>query len=225
MRTLLSIVSLVVLASVMHAQEPARAPAAPQVAVPASAAAPAAPQTAAPARVPEPARQTPAPAPARPAAPAPRPVAPAQPAAPAVVSAIDLSDRQLVNIRIDVAVSEEGGSSPPTRRTVSLTLADRQGGSVRTTNPFTNVVSPLPGNVPDGPTRPGPRMNLDAFPMLQKDGRVQAQITLDYGIPGVGTSIKVEPLLESGKPLVASQSIDPLSDRRITVEITATVLK
>ena len=32
-------------------------------------------------------------------------------------------------------------------------------------------------------------------------------------------------ILESGKPLVVSQATDPISDRRVTVEVTATILK
>ena len=31
--------------------------------------------------------------------------------------------------------------------------------------------------------------------------------------------------LENGKPLVISEASDPLSDRRVTVEVTATILK
>jgi hypothetical protein len=32
-------------------------------------------------------------------------------------------------------------------------------------------------------------------------------------------------ILESGKPMVVSQAADPTSDRKITVEVTATILK
>ena len=32
-------------------------------------------------------------------------------------------------------------------------------------------------------------------------------------------------VLESGKPVVAAQSVDPVGDRRVTVEVTATVLR
>jgi hypothetical protein len=32
-------------------------------------------------------------------------------------------------------------------------------------------------------------------------------------------------ILESGKPTVVSQAADPSSDRKITVEVTATILK
>lgn len=149
-----------------------------------------------------------APAPAaRPApAPAPPPRAAAAPAAPA----------QLVNIRIEVAVLEDGGAQPAARKVTSLTLADRQNGSVRAVG--------FPPNVQGEPPPPVPRMFVDAFPMMQRDGRVQVQLTLEYGRPGA-TSVRVEPLLESGKALVVSESVDPLSDRRTRVELTATILK
>jgi hypothetical protein len=44
--------------------------------------------------------------------------------------------------------------------------------------------------------------------------------------PG-GSSLnqRVGIILEGGKPLVISQAADPISDRKITVEIRATILK
>ncbi len=32
-------------------------------------------------------------------------------------------------------------------------------------------------------------------------------------------------ILESGKPMLVSQSADPIGDRQVTVEVTATILK
>ena len=32
-------------------------------------------------------------------------------------------------------------------------------------------------------------------------------------------------IFESGKPIIVSQAADPTSDRKITVEVTATILK
>ena len=32
-------------------------------------------------------------------------------------------------------------------------------------------------------------------------------------------------VLESGKPMIVSQAADPVSDRKITVEVTATILR
>ena len=44
---------------------------------------------------------------------------------------------------------------------------------------------------------------------------------------GIGTDIKqnLVLILESGKSLVVSQATDPISDRRVTVEVTATILR
>jgi hypothetical protein len=177
--------------------------------------------------------QQPAPAPPRPpraaapAAPAAPPAQPAPPAPPATTAVVpEMPAGQLVNIRIEVAVIEEGGTGQPSRKTVSLTLADRQNGSVRATaSPFEQIPFPAPRPDPAGNEGPAPRMNVDVFPMMQRDGRAQVQLTLDYGRPGAGTSIRVEPLLESGKPMVVSHTMNPASDRRISVEMTATIVK
>jgi hypothetical protein len=166
-----------------------------------------------------PARPAPRGNPPRAAAPAPAPAAPPAVAAPAPqrAAAPPAQPAQLVNIRIEVAVSEDGGNQPAGRKVTSLTLADRQSGSVRAMG---TVPPAAPGEMPVV----APRMFVDAFPMMQRDGRVQVQLTLEYGRPGA-TSVRVEPLLESGKPLVVSESVDPFSDRRTRVELTATILK
>ena len=146
--------------------------------------------------------QTPAPA----AAPATQP--PRQPATPA----------QLVNIKIVVNVIEEGGGQPLAQKATSLTLADRQSGSVRATSSRTERTAD------DREVSMPYRTFVDALPVMQRDGRVQVQLTLEHGRPG-SSSVRVEPLLESGKTLVVSESTDPASDRRTRVELTATVLK
>jgi hypothetical protein len=97
-------------------------------------------------------------------------------------------------------------------------LADRQNGSVRA------MGFPKAERGTDGEVVAPQRMFVDAFPIMQSDGRVQVQLTLEYGRPGA-TSVRVEPLLESGRMLVVSESTDPHSDRRVRVELTATILK
>ena len=175
-----------------------------------------------PARLARPARQAP---PAPPAAPAPaapnarRPgneqAPPLPPPAPAPSSPRPTTPAQLVNIRIDVVVTEDGGTAPQTRKTATLLLADRQGGSVRSFGRREGANNGAPA-----------RVNVDAFPVVERDGRVRLQVTLEYGVAGADdTSVRVEPLLESGKTIVVSQSTNPTSDRRVTVELTATVLK
>jgi hypothetical protein len=124
-----------------------------------------------------------------------------------------------VNIRIEVTIIDEGGPQP-SRKTVSVTVGDRQSGQVRSA-----VVVPGIGPVP---------LALDVLPALERNGKIRARITLEYQ-PNPGADRK-EPtpvemrlsfgvILESGRKIVAAQAADPVTDRRVSAEVTATVLK
>jgi 2-oxoglutarate dehydrogenase E2 component (dihydrolipoamide succinyltransferase) len=176
------------------AQQPAPAPAAP----------------AAPAAAPRPAQapQAPrAPAPVTPARPAPAPGA-----APYVIPEPN-QPGQLVNIQIDIVLTTEGGTQAPVRKTVTLTLADKQEGSVRSMD---RVAAPQSGS-----------LNVDARPVMQANGQVLTRIGLEFSgtddVPFV--QVRAQPLLESGRALRISRAVSPRTDRSVTVEVTATVLK
>jgi hypothetical protein len=90
--------------------------------------------------------------------------------------------------------------------------------------------------------RGNPRFNLeagvDARPFVSVDGPIQVELTLEY-VPlrstgdvkegarqrpsGINQSLTV--VLQNGKPLIVSQAADPISDRKVVVEVKATVLK
>ncbi len=69
------------------------------------------------------------------------------------------------------------------------------------------------------------------------DGSVQLELTIGYnplGTQVLDSAAGVRPtelnqsmtvVLQNGKPLVVSQAADPVSDRKIIVEVKATVLK
>lgn len=130
---------------------------------------------------------------------------------------------QPVNIRFDFAIIDEGGPQP-SRKVVSMMVADRQSGLVRSF-----VLIPGFGDVP---------ISVDALPTIERDGRIRARVTLEYRAnPAPAETEKPGPpptasmrlsfgiLLESGRKVVAAQAADPVTDRRVTVEVTATVLK
>ena len=180
------------------AQEPAPAP----PAAPAAPAPPAAPRAA----------QAPRPASApRAQAPAPAPAAPAPPGSAPVV-AIDPTPGQLVNIQIDIVLVAEGGTEGTARKTITLMVADRQEGSVR--------------SLERSPGAQG-SLNVDARPVVQPNGKVLTRLGLEFqsgnDVPFV--QVRVQPLLESGKSLRISRAVSPKGDRSVTVEVTATVLK
>ena len=80
-------------------------------------------------------------------------------------------------------------------------------------------------------------LNVDARPFVSTEGQIQLEITLVYAPikgPGDPKESKQRPagvnqsqtvVLQSGKPLIISQAADPTGDRKIVVEVKATVLK
>jgi len=127
---------------------------------------------------------------------------------------------QLANVRIDVKIADERAGQPPVSKTVSLTVADRRDGSVRAS---ANDFGPVP-------------LNVDASPVI--DGvHIRLALGLQYTWIDEAATGEARPrsrrdfqqrlglVLEDGKPLRVAQSADPLSDRRVSLEVTATILR
>ena len=88
--------------------------------------------------------------------------------------------------------------------------------------------------------RPTP-LNVDVDANILADNKVRVALNLQYhadaaadgappgapAIPGQRMQIRdaVTMILESGKPLVVAQSADPVSDRQVTVEVKAAILR
>ena len=133
---------------------------------------------------------------------------------------------QPVNVRIEITISEATGPGEPARKLVTMILADRQNGSIRTS-----------GWVRMTGERRDVVINVDARPILLRDNAVRVELGLQYQPAGssqtatntdvaqTGLNERLNTILESGKPLVVSQASDPASDRRISVEVKATILR
>lgn len=150
-----------------------------------------------------------------PQSPAARPPAPARPEIPG----------QPTNIKLELTITDQTGPGEPGKRTVSMILADRQHGSIRSSG---SVL--LAGN------RINVSLNVDARPIIINDNRIRLELTLEYApkpgtenaTSGEGRAHLTERLgliVDPGKPMVVSQASDPTSDRRMSVELTATILK
>lgn len=174
------------------------------------------------------AAQAPAPTTARPAQ-TPTPV----PAAAAQAARAPEPAGQPLNIMLELTITDQGGSGTPTKKTVSLIVADRQNGSVRSR-----------GRVAAGRDV---IINVDARPQITRDNVVRLDLGLEYQ-PVVDERVsaaaatpnaapfppepsysnlnqRISVLLDSGKPLVISQAADPGSTRQISVEVKATIAK
>jgi len=141
---------------------------------------------------------------------------------------------QPVNVRVELTITDQRGDGTPVVKTVSMLASDRSwsrirtGGELRTTTGLFPVI-----------------LNVDARPtLLTKDAhRARVELTIEYRpsasqfpimasgdapdvnktTPNINESISV--ILEDGKPMLISQSADPVTDRKVKVEVKATILR
>ena len=111
------------------------------------------------------------------------------------------------NIRIDVAITDSAEKT--TKKVVSMLIADGNDGRIRSQGQGV--------------------LNVDGHGQATTDGRVYVSITIEYmpdrnaNVTNLNQSIRL--VLAAGKPTLISQSADPGTDRKVTVEVTATVIK
>jgi hypothetical protein len=124
------------------------------------------------------------------------------------------------NVRLEIKISDTLNSgSPETAKVVSMLILDGRSGQVRSTSD-SGVI------------------NVDARPTIRPDGRIYLQLGFEYRpelttqqAQQTGTSRiamyneTLNLVVVDGKSILASQSADPRSDRKVVIEITATVIK
>ena len=130
----------------------------------------------------------------------------------------------LTNVQVELTLTDQLGSGVPEKKTVSMIVASGNWGKIRSV-----------GTVrPAGEPPFGVDLNVDARPHVSVDGQIQLELTLNYSPPADKDSVRPRPtginqsqtvVLQSGKPLTISQAADPLNDRKVIVEVKATVLK
>lgn len=121
------------------------------------------------------------------------------------------------NIRLELAITDTFTGSP-VKKTVSLLILNGNSGMIRTRGS-------------DGWSV----LNVDAVAQAYQNGQVSLRLTFEYAPtsakdvtpnnrpPSLNESITV--VLQDGKSMLVSQSADPGTDRKVTTELTATILK
>jgi hypothetical protein len=183
--------------------------------------APARPATAPAAPTPPPgARPAPAPV-APPAAPAQVVPAPPAPSGPAPVRGLPGGP----NIRFDVTITDTGGPKPVSK-TLSLTIgSSNNNGSVRSTSQAPNPS----GNPPAMLTIP---LNVDVRNVNWLENGIRATVAIEYqpylpdakAQPGLIVA-NATTVFADGRKMQILATSDPVSDRKTTIEVTATVVK
>jgi hypothetical protein len=138
------------------------------------------------------------------------------------------------NVKLDLTITDTY-TGTPVKKTVSMLILNGSNGMIRTSNRLaTGYVVGL---------------NVDAAAMIHQGGLITVRVTFEYTPAQTGASAgseqKAAPaeqglsprsqpaelheslsvVLQDGKPLLVSQSADPTTDRRVTVELMATILK
>src|SRR5262249_18244199 len=138
-----------------------------------------------------------------------------------------------INVKIDVSITDQTGTAAPAKKVVTMLTTDRQSNSIRST-------ASVPVKTSGGPSfnYRNVTSNGVAGPTIvtKQSTKVLVAFGLEYLPRSAGGAEGLEPgrpqlnerlslVLESGKPMIVSLAADPMSDRKITVEVTATILK
>jgi hypothetical protein len=131
------------------------------------------------------------------------------------------------NVKIELTITDQRAEGPAVVKTVTATIVDRSPARIRTSGA---VQTPM-----------GMRdvvLNVDATPSLVTVNNVtkmRVSMSIEYRpvaresdtdrttTPTINEQLTV--VLEDGKPLVISQSADPATDRKVKVEVKATILR
>lgn len=138
---------------------------------------------------------------------------------------------QPINIRVEVTINDQrGAGAPGLKKTVTVVTADGMSGFIRSSANYTGL-----GPVP---------LNVDTSPQILPDGKIRLRVNLEYDLPAPSIAGQPEPantadrnlrvtqirenlslIVDSGRPIIAAQSADPVGDRQVTIEVKATVLR
>jgi hypothetical protein len=141
---------------------------------------------------------------------------------------------------VEATIIESRGDQTIGQRVISATMVDGENASVRSMAfvPVrqTEGDAGKPPNVVVSGQQSRAMLNMDARARLRTDAKVQVWLTVESGSGGIdlgeaGKAIdasirqSVSVLLDPGTPVVVAQSADAVGNRRLTLEVKATVLK
>jgi hypothetical protein len=129
------------------------------------------------------------------------------------------------NLQIELTISDQSGTQTPEKKVVSMLVAESTMGRIRASADAQRTG--VPGMV-------GAGLNVDARPSVLEGDRILLELTVEYSPLREGTQVAQRPtvlheslsvILQNGKPMVVSQAADPVSDRKMTVEVRASIMK
>jgi hypothetical protein len=172
---------------------------------------------------PEPPTQSPPPPPQRPGTTRPSPAPPPPPGVLAVEATRRVRGREL-NLQVEITISDQSGTLAPEKKVVSMLVADSTMGRIRASADAQRA----------GMGMVGTGLNVDARPSVLEGDRILLELTVEYTPLREGGQVTQRPtilneslsvILQNGKPMIVSQAADPVTDRKMTVEVRASIMK
>lgn len=165
----------------------------------------------------------------------------------AAVSTAETKPRFNDNVKIDVTITDQAANGKPIAKTISTILANRQNASIRTqmqvpvltsSKKAKATVPPAAGAASEAAWRwEELPLFVDLYAEMSDPTHVRVGLSLKYKtlataseeteLPQALSEVtqQLSVFLDSGKPLVISQSADAATDRKVTIELKATILK
>jgi hypothetical protein len=130
------------------------------------------------------------------------------------------------NVNVELTITDQSTAADAAKKTIAMIIADGSRGSIRTSGV---VHTPAEGKT-------SVVLNVDARPLIRSDNSVNMALTIEYfpkpdaaseakDVPRTQLNQMMSMNLESGKPTIISQAADPVGNRKVTVEVKATILK
>lgn len=134
---------------------------------------------------------------------------------------------QLDNVRLELTITDQSASGQPVKKVVTMLLAERGTGRVRSGGEVYRAgTEQAPGSQYIPVT-----LNADANVSAVDGERVRTHITVEYMPASTGAhrmsmlNQTVDVVLTNGKPTLIVESADPTSDRKVTLQATATIVR
>lgn len=135
---------------------------------------------------------------------------------------------QLLNVKVEFTITDQIGTKPPVKKTMTMVVADRESSRIRTSVNYR--IKRLEGGTQWGRAP----LSVDVNPWIEGN-KIRVDFSIEYsavdeavtaGEVGEATvSERLAAVLDSGVPVVVAQSSDAISDRKVTIEIKATIMK
>ena len=133
------------------------------------------------------------------------------------------------NVRLELTITDQSASGAPVKKVVTMLIVERGQGRVRSGGEvYKQGTESAPGSQYVPVT-----LNADATIRQISEDRISTHITVEYMPAMTGASAHrmsmlnqtVDVVLNSGKPTLIVESADPTSDRKVTLSVTATIVR